>query len=107
MRDTGGKQRGSGHFHVRLTKGNEEGQEDEKKKAKEDDCNMFIIKCARPQLKGKRKGEAKGRGEGESGIIVFGRSTVSFNASQSEHNESLQDLLTILSWHVLSTLMAD
>ena len=101
MRKTGGKQKGNGHFHVRLTKGNEEGQQDEKKKANEDDCNMFIIKCVRPQLKGKGKGKARGRrGEGESGIIVFGRSTVSFNASLTEHNESLKDLFTILSWNV-------
>lgn len=104
MRETGGKQKGNGHFHVRLTKGNEEGQEDEKKKAKEDEVNMFIIKCAQPQLKGTRKGEARARGKGESRIIVFGRSTVSFNASLTEHNESLQDLFTILSCLVL---MAD
>ncbi len=32
MRETGGKKKGKRHFHVRLTKGNEEGQEDEKKK---------------------------------------------------------------------------
>lgn len=101
MRETGGKQKGNEYFHVRLRKGNEEGQEDEKKKAKKDEVNMFIIKCAQPQLlKKKRKGEARGRtGEGESGIIVFGRSTVSFNVSLTEHNESLKDLFIILSRH--------
>lgn len=41
---------------------------------KEDEINMFIIKYAQRQLKGKRKGEAKERGrggEGESTIILL------------------------------------
>lgn len=74
MRETGGKKKGNRHFHVGLTEGNEERQEDEKKKGKEDEVNKFIIKCAQAQLRGKRKGLARGRGrggEGESTIIVL------------------------------------
>ncbi len=53
-----------------------------KKKVKEDDVNMFIIKCAQPQLRGKRKGEERGRGRGGEGESR--RSTVSFNASRTQ-----------------------
>ena len=61
MTEIGGKKKGNRHFHVRLTKGNE----DENKKVKEDEVNMW--KCV-------RKWEARGRGkagEGESRIIVL------------------------------------
>jgi len=39
---------------------------------KEDEINVFTIKYAQPQLKGRRRGEAGGRGgDGESRIIVL------------------------------------
>lgn len=44
MREAAGKKTGNGPSHVRLTKGNEEGQEDEKEEAKEDEVNMFKVK---------------------------------------------------------------
>lgn len=40
MRETGRKTKGNRHFHVRLTKGNEEGQDDEEKNVKEDEVYM-------------------------------------------------------------------
>lgn len=65
MRDTRGKKK-LGHFHIRLTKGNKEGQEDDKEKVKENVINMFRIKLSPLQLRGKTKGEGRGREE-ESG----------------------------------------
>lgn len=48
MREAAGDETSTRHYHVRLTKGNEEGQEDEKNKVKEDELNM----CTRAQLGG-------------------------------------------------------
>lgn len=62
MRDTRGKKK-LGHFHIRLTKGNKKGQEDEKEKVKENVINMFRIKLSSLQLRGKAKGERGGRGK--------------------------------------------
>lgn len=44
MREAAGKKTGNRHSHVRFTIGNEEGQEDEKKEAREDEANMFEAK---------------------------------------------------------------
>lgn len=65
MREAAGEETSTRRYHVRLTKGNEEGQEDEKTKVKEDELNMCT---ATAQRKGGRK---RKRREGERRSIVL------------------------------------
>lgn len=69
MREAAGDETSTRHYHVRLTKGNEEGQEDEKNKVKEDELNM----CTTAQRIGGRKRKRRGRGKQKH---CSGRSTV-------------------------------
>lgn len=71
MREAAGDETSTRHYHVRLTKGNEEGQEDEKNKVKEDELNM----CTTARRIGGRKRKRKRRGRGKQ-KHCSGRSTV-------------------------------